>query len=64
MVCFRYIIVNTPHKSDNKNNNNINNKLCAGSHYNVVICLLNIKFSAVQFLSFNPKFNIVNEIVT
>jgi len=25
---------------------------------------VNIKFSAVNFLSFNPKFNIVNEIVT
>jgi hypothetical protein len=25
MVCFRYIIVNTLHKSDNKDNNNNNN---------------------------------------
>jgi hypothetical protein len=25
MVCFRYIIVNTQHKEDNKDNNNNNN---------------------------------------
>jgi hypothetical protein len=25
MVCFRYIIVNTPHKGDKDNNNNNNN---------------------------------------
>ena len=27
MICLRYVIVNTLHKGDNKDNNNNNNKL-------------------------------------
>jgi len=38
VVCFRYIIVNTPHKVDNKdNNNNINNNSSVYSGNNISV---------------------------
>ena len=48
MVCFRYIIVSTLHKSDNKDdddddNNNKHDRVCAQLHFN--IC----KETGVQF---------------
>ena len=67
MVCLRNMCIDTLHKghNDDDDDDNINNnKLGAASHYNFVTCLFNTKFSAVYFLSFNPNFYIVNEILT
>jgi hypothetical protein len=55
MVCFRYIIVNTLHKGDNKgnddgNNNNNNNNNTAGL---LLLLLMMMMMISIQFMFIN-----------